>query len=177
MLIDIIFIILLIIAAVKGFSRGLIAGLFSFLAIIIGLAAAMKLSIVVSGWLQNSTNIAKQWLPFVSFAIVMIVVIILVRLGAKLIQKGVEFAMLGWLNKLGGVILYAFLFTTVFSIVLFYAVQMNIIKTETIQASRTYAYIQPFGPKALDLLGSVIPIFKNLFVDLENFFGSFVTKS
>lgn len=176
MFIDIIFLILLIIAAVKGFSRGLIAGLFSFLAIIIGLAAAMKLSVLVSSWLQNSTNIAKQWLPFISFVLVMIVVIILVRLGAKLIQKGVEFALLGWLNKLGGVILYALLFTAVFSIVLFYAVQMNIIKPEITQASRTYAYIQPFGLKALDLLGSVIPIFKNLFTDLENFFGSFVTK-
>lgn len=174
MAIDIVFIILLILAAIKGYSRGLIVGIFSFLAIIIGLAAAMKLSVVVSGWLQSSTGITKQWLPFVSFAIVLIVVILIVRWGAGFIQKGVEFAMLGWINKLAGILLYAFIYATIFSIVLFYAVQMHLINTETIQASHTYAYIQPIGPKALSLLGSIIPFFQNLFADLEKFFGSLV---
>ncbi len=176
MSIDIIFIILLIMAVVKGFRRGLIAGIFSFLAVVIGLAAAMKLSIIVSGWLQNSTHITQQWLPFISFAIVMVAVILLVKWVAGLIQKGVDFVMLGWINKLAGILLYVLLYTTVFSIILFYAVQMGVIKTETLQASRSYNFIQPFGPKALNILGSVIPVFKNLFEDLENFFGSLVSK-
>ena len=148
--------------------------IFSFLAIIIGVAAAMKFSVIVSGWLQNSTHINKQWLPFLSFLIVIIAVVILVRWVAGLLQKTVEAVMMGWLNRLGGIIFYVVLYVVVYSIVLFYATEINIIKPETIQASKTYTLIEPFGPKAVNILGNLIPIFKNLFTDLEAFFDSLV---
>ena len=159
-------------AVFKGYSRGLIVAIFSFLAIIIGLAAAIKFSVLVSGWLQTNTNIGAQWLPFISFAAVMIGVIILVRWIAKIIQASVELVMLGWLNKIGGIILYLLLYTMVYSIILFYATQMNILKSETVQASQTYALIEPWGPKVIEFMGSVIPVFKDMFQDLQNFFGT-----
>ena len=72
MVIDIITVILLAMALWKGYSRGFIVAIFSFLAILIGLAAAIKLSVIVTGWLSSSTNISKDWLPVISFAAVMI---------------------------------------------------------------------------------------------------------
>ncbi|HXL54844.1 MAG TPA: CvpA family protein, partial [Chitinophagaceae bacterium] len=146
MIIDIIFVILLAMALWKGYSRGFIVAVFSLLAIFIGLAAAIKFSVIVSGWLHNNTNIGTKWLPFISFLLVMIVVIILVRWIAGLIQAGIEFAMLGWLNRLAGIVLYAALYTMVYSILLFYATQMGIIKTETIKTSVTYNIVEPLGP-------------------------------
>ena len=172
MLIDIIFMVLIAMACLKGYRRGLIVAIFSLLAIIIGLAAAMKFSVVVAGWLQNSTHINKQWLPFLSFMIVIIAVVILVRWLAGLLQKSVEHLMIGWLNRLGGIIFYVVLYITVYSIVLFYATQINLIKPETIQTSKTYAVIEPFGPKAIDALGFLLPLFRNLFTELEQFFGA-----
>jgi len=172
MVIDIILAVLLAVACFKGYSRGLIVAVFSFLAIIIGLAAAMKLSVVVSGWLQNSTHISKQWIPFLSFLIVMIGVIILVRWVANLLQKSVEAVMLGWVNRIGGIIFYVALFVIAYSIVLFYATEINLIKPEVIQASKTYNLVEPFGPKAVNALGALVPLFKNLFTDLEAFFST-----
>jgi membrane protein required for colicin V production len=96
----------------------------------------------------------------------------LVRLGAKFIQKTVELAMLGWLNRLGGILLYAGLYILIFSILIFYADQLGFIKPETKNASVTYNYIQPLGPKLMDGLGKIIPIFKGMFADLEEFFDS-----
>jgi len=170
MLIDAIFIILMILAVFKGYRNGFIVAVFSFLAIIIGLAAAMKLSTVVAGWLQNSTHINATWLPFVSFTLIMIGVVILVRLGARLIQSTLEFVMLGWLNKLSGIVLYAALYITVFSVLLFYAGKINFIKPETFSTSRIYAFIQPWGPKAIELFGAVIPWFKGMFEELSDYF-------
>lgn len=172
MVIDIILLILLAIACFKGYTRGLIVAVFSFLAVIIGLAAAMKLSVVVGGWLQNSTHISKQWVPFLSFLIIMIGVAILVRWAANLLQKSVEAIMLGWLNRIGGIVFYVVLFVVAYSIVLFYATEINLVKPEVIQASKTYSLIEPFGPKAVNALGSLVPLFKNLFTDLETFFGT-----
>ncbi len=177
MIIDIIFVILLVMAIWKGYSCGFIVAVFSLLAIFIGLAAAIKFSVIVSGWLHNNTNIGTRWLPFISFLLVMIVVIILVRWIAGLIQAGIEFAMLGWLNRLAGIVLYAALYTMVYSIILFYATQMGIIKTETIKASATYNTVEPLGPKSIDMLGSLVPFFKNMFRDLENFFSSLASKA
>jgi membrane protein required for colicin V production len=176
MLIDLLYAVLLVIAIFKGIRRGFIIAIFSMLAFIIGLAAAMKLSTVVAGMLHNSTNISAKWLPFISFLVVFFVVVLLVRLLAKAIEKSVEFALLGWVNRLLGIVLYIALYTTIFSILLFYAVQLNLIKQETILASRTYSFIQPWGPYAINGLGAVIPWFKDMFGQLEEFFGNVSQK-
>ena len=176
MILDLIFVIILVLAVFKGYRRGLIVGIFSFLALIIGLAAAIKLSTIVAGYIGKAVNVSDQWLPIISFAVVFMLVVLLVRLGANLIERSIEIAMLGWVNKLGGILLYAALYITVFSIVIFYAEQIHLIKQETIQKSVSYSFVQPWGPKAINLLGSVIPWFKDMFGDLEKFFGTVSDK-
>jgi len=177
MIIDILLIVLLIMAIFKGYSRGLIVGIFSLLAVFIGLAAAMKLSLIVSDWLLTNTHIDKKWLPFLSFALVMLVVVLLVRWAASLIQTAVEHLMLGWINRIGGILLYSILYITVFSVALFYLTQMNIIRQETIASSRFYRYIQPVGPVAINAFGKLIPFFKDMFAKLEDFFGAIAQKA
>ncbi|HEU4470229.1 MAG TPA: CvpA family protein [Flavisolibacter sp.] len=170
MIIDIIVIALLIMAIVKGLRNGLVLAVFSLLAFIIGLAAALKLSAVVAAYLENSTNISQRWLPVLAFALVFFLVVLLVRLGAKAIEGVLQLAMLGWLNRLGGVLLYIILYLFIFSIILFYAYQLRIIKPETAEVSLTYRYIYPMAPQAMNVLGSVIPFFKDMFTRLEAFF-------
>jgi len=172
MIIDVLFIVLMIIAALKGFNRGLIVAVFSFIAIIVGLAAAMKFSAVVAGRLQNSMHIAAQWLPFLSFGLIMTIVILLIRMMANIIQKTTELVFMGWANRVGGIILYAIIYTTVFSVVLFFAEKMHLLQPETVKGSKTYAFVQPWGPKVIDGFGMIVPLFKDLFAQLERFFES-----
>lgn len=171
MILDIIVVVLIVLAVIKGFQRGLIVGLFSLVAIIIGLAAAIKLSAVVAGYIGKAVRVSDQWLPVISFAVVFIIVVLLVRLGANAIQRLVESVMLGWANRIGGAIFYIAIYITVFSVVLFYAEQLNIIQPATIERSVTYSFVQPWGPKAIDGFGSILPIFKDMFAELQEFFG------
>ena len=170
MFIDILFAILMVLAIFKGYKRGLVVGLFSLVAVIIGLAAAMKLSTVAAGYIGQAIKVSDQWMPIISFAIVFIIVVLLIRLGANLIEKTVEIAMLGWLNKIGGIVLYAVIYIIVFSVLLFYAGQMKLLQTATIEQSVTYSFVQPWGPKAINGIGAVVPIFRDMFGDLEHFF-------
>ena len=170
MILDIVVALFIILAVIKGYRQGLIVALFSVIAFMVGLAAALKLSVVVAGYIGNAVNISDKWLPIISFAVVFFIVVLLVRLGAKFIEKSVELAMLGWLNKLGGILLYAGLYILIFSILIFYADQLGFIKPETKNESVTYAYVQPWGPKLMEGLGKIIPIFKGMFKDLEDFF-------
>ena len=47
---------------------------------------------------------------------------------------------------------------------------MKLLQPETIQKSVTYSFVQPWGPKAINGLGSVIPVFKNMFGQTGKFF-------
>ena len=171
MLLDIVFAVVLVLAIIKGYQRGLVVGLFSLVSVIIGLAAAVKLSAAVAGYIGEAVKVSEEWLPVIAFAIVFIVVVILIRLGANAIEKAVEVVMLGWLNKLAGILLYVTIYTIVFSVLLFYAEQIKLIQPATIEKSLTYSYIQPWGPKVIDGLGSLIPFFKNMFDELSTFFS------
>jgi membrane protein required for colicin V production len=176
MFIDIIFAIIVVYACIKGYQKGLILALFSIIAFIIGLAAALKLSAVVAGWIGSNVSVSAKWLPFISFIVVFFGVVLLVRWGAKLIEKTMKVAMLGWLNRIGGIVFFAALYTIIFSIFIFYAEMLQLIKPDTIHASATYQYIQPWGPKVINGIGSVIPIFKDMFANLEDFFGGLSNK-
>ena len=176
MLLDIIFAVLIVFAVLKGYQRGLIIGLFSLVAVIIGLAAAMKLSVVIADYLGKAVNISDKWMPVVSFAVVFLLVILLIRLGAKLIEKTVEMAMMGWLNKIGGIILFAAIYITVFSVLVFYAEQLKLLQQDTIDKSVAYSFIQPWGPKAINGFGSIVPLFKDMFSTLEHLFDGVVTN-
>ena len=176
MFLDLALIIILILAVIKGYQRGLIVGVFSFVAIIIGLAAAMKLSTVVSGYIGETVKVSDEWLPVISFAVVFILVVLLIRLGANMIQKTVEISMLGWVNRLGGVLFYIAIYGIVYSVILFYAEQLKLLQPDTIEKSATYSYIQPLGPKVINGFASVVPVFKGMFTELQSFFDEVAQK-
>ncbi len=176
MLIDLVFAVLLVIAIIKGYQKGLIIALFSIIAFVIGLAAALKLSAVVASYLKDSVNVSAKWLPFVAFIIVFLVVVLLIRLGGKLIEKALQVVLLGWLNRIGGIILYAALYTIIFSIFIFYAEKLQLIQPSVIQASQTYSFIQPWGPVIMDNFGKLIPVFKDMFTGLGDFFSAISNK-
>ena len=176
-MIDLAFLIMLVFAVIKGIRKGLIIGIFSLIAFIIGLAAAMKLSSVVAAYLGDSTNISSRWLPVLSFLLVFILVVAIVNLGAKLLEKAAEALMLGAVNKIGGIFFYLFLETMIFSVILFFIVQLKWVKPETIAESKVYPYVQPIGPWVINGLGEVVPMFKNLFKDLQQFFEGLAEKA
>jgi len=176
MLIDLVFLILILLAVFKGLRNGLILAVFSLIGFIVGMALAVKLSTVATGYIGAAVNISERWLPLVAFILVFVAVVILVRLGASALQGVVEIAMLGWLNRLGGVVFYALLYIFVFSLILFYLTQVHFIKPATEAASVTYQYIEPLGPKVINGLSAVVPLFKNMFTELEAFFGGVFEK-
>ncbi len=166
----------MILAIIKGFQKGLIIAVFSVIAFIIGLAAALKLSAVVAAYLKENVSISAKWLPFIAFALIFFVVALLVRLGGKLIEKTFQAVMLGWVNRIGGIFLYAALYLIILSIFIFYAEKLRLLQPAAIQSSQTYNFIQPWGPVVMDNFGRLIPVFKDMFAELGDFFNSLSNK-
>lgn len=170
MIIDILLAILLCMAALKGYQKGLIVGLFSYLAFVIGLAAAMKLSTVAASRIGEIVKISDKWLPFIAFIAVLIGVIILVRWIAALIEFSVKKIMLGWANRLGGIVFFSMLYVAVYAIILFYLNQLRFIPASVVEQSAAFELIESFGRKALGATGIIIPAFRDMFHQLEGFF-------
>ncbi|MEP7106566.1 MAG: CvpA family protein [Ferruginibacter sp.] len=175
-MIDIIFAIVILIAIVKGYKKGLIIALFSIIALITGLAAALKLSAAVAVYLQHGLTVSSKWLPVISFALVFFLVVFLVHLGGKIIEKAFEMTFLGLANRLGGILLYIILYTIIFSVFLYYADKTNVFEAATIESSKTYPILRPLGPKLIDGLGKSVPLFKDVFIQLEGFFAGVSDK-
>ena len=164
------------VAVVKGWRNGLVVSAFSFAGLIIGLAAAIKLSAVVAMHLENSFNTSSRWLPLLSFILVLVLVGLLVRWLAKLLEGALKLAMMGWLNRLGGVLLYLILYTTVYSILLFYGAKSHLISAQNVADSKIYPVIASWGPSLIDFIAKFVPFFKNMFTELEDFFQKLSQK-
>ena len=183
MWIDVLWLLLMVMAIFKGLRQGFLLAVFSAVAFIIGLAAAIKLSATIAAWLEPAvsrpgsgthpapTHSSSHWLPVLAFLLVFLVVAIGVRWGARLLEKMVDLAMLGWLNKLAGILLYAFVYTIILSVCLFYVVQVHAISGTTLSSSMTWPRIRPWGPTVIDEFGNFVPWFKGMFARLEDFFG------
>ena len=171
MLIDLVFVVFMVWAIIRGYSRGLIIAVFSLLALIAGVAAAMKFSAITAAWLKSTVHTEARWLPVLAYLLVFLLVALLVRMGAGALQKTVEMAQLGWANRLAGMLLYAMVYTVVLSVALFYGEKIHLIAGQTIAASITYPFIRPWGHWVIDGIGRVIPLFSNMFYELEAFFA------
>jgi len=145
MLIDILFLGMMAIAVFKGITNGLIVAIFSIIGWILGIFAAFKFADVAAGYLKGSLDMSPKTLYILSFVIVFLVVMLLVHLGAKVIEKTVELAFMGWVNKLGGIFFYVLLYTLIFSVMIFFAEKVKLISNETIAASRVYPWVKPIA--------------------------------
>ena len=170
MAIDVLFIVFLLLAIFRGLKHGFVIAIVSGVAWIIGIAAAIKLSALVAGYGKTHIHLPPRWLPVLAFLLVFIAVVLGLHFIAKGIEKAVDLAMMGWLNKVMGVLLYAFLYITTLSVLLFYAVQIHSISPQNLSASVTYPYIRPWGRVTIDEFGKFVPWFQGMFTQLEDFF-------
>jgi membrane protein required for colicin V production len=52
-----------------------------------------------------------------------------------------------------------------------------LVRPEAIENSRVYTYVAPWGPKIIERLGKIIPLFKDMFAELETFFASLAKRA
>lgn len=170
MIIDIIFAVLMAIAVFKGYSRGVIVAALSFAGFFIGLIAAMQLSATAASYITAGTGSSGKWLPFLSFLLVFFIVAFLIRMVARLLQKSIEAIQLGWANRLSGILLYAIIFSIVYSVALYYVQKLHLLPQETLAASFVYPFLRDLAPSVLNGLGQVFPFVKNAVQVLQEFF-------
>src|SRR5450432_3707275 len=169
-MIDIIFYIVVILAIIQGCRKGLILALFSMICGLIGLAAAVKLSAVLATHMKKDLHMTSRWLPVIAFILVFVMVLLIIRWAGKLLEKLVQMVLLGWLNKLGGLLLFLILYLSIYSIMLFYGTKIQFISKQAVNDSHFYSLIAPLGPGVIRFITGFIPYGHDMFHALEGFF-------
>jgi membrane protein required for colicin V production len=172
MALDIVGILVLLVFFVRGYMKGLIVAAFSVLAILLGILCSLKLSQSFSAWLLEKGYVTSGWVQVVSYLVLFVGVVILVRLLARLLEKFAEGIMLGFVNGLFGGLLYAFLGAVLWSSLLWIAVHAHIITETATSTSKTYPFFKDIAPWFFEQAGKLLPFVKDTFTKLDHFFDT-----
>lgn len=176
MYIDIIFIFLVALACYKGIKKGFIRSVISITAFFIGFFIATKFAATVAVYLTKHQWVNNKWIPFLSFILVLALVYVAMNLLGKIIEKSAELIMLGWFNKLLGLLMYLLMYGLLYSMILYYLNQLHVLSDRQINASFFYNKLAPIAPIVLNHIGNWVPIFKNMIQQLEDYFKSVSNK-
>lgn len=176
MSIDILFAIFLLLAVFKGWSKGFLLAIVTFLSWVLGLAAALKCSAVLSRYLQIHFKATSYLWPVLSFILVFVLVTLAVHFLGRFLEQLLKIAQLGTLNRLFGILMYVCLFVLFFSVILWFLNQMSFLSPSLKAHSYVYPRVAPFAPLVIEELGKVFPVFHNIFKDLENIFAQAAEK-
>ncbi|SHF56572.1 membrane protein required for colicin V production [Mariniphaga anaerophila] len=148
--IDIILGIVLLVAAIGGFRKGLVSELASLAALILGIWGAIEFSYITSDFLTEHFNLETDYLNIISFVVTFVVIVILVHVVGSSVNKLIEVAMLGVLNKLAGLVFGILRSALVLSIVLLVFDKIDedvkIISNEAKAESKLYEPVRKLAP-------------------------------
>ncbi len=109
-ILDIILLVCFVPALIMGLKKGFIAQAVAIVSIILGVWLSSRFANMFSEWIGQYIHGSGQILRIVAFALIFVGVIFGLYLLGKVLEGTIKLVMLGWLNKLLGVI-FAFLKT------------------------------------------------------------------
>jgi len=99
---DIIVAALLAFSLYKGIKNGLFVEVASFISLLLGIYLAIKFSSLMTGIISKHVSWKPTNIQITAFILTFILVVIAIYFLAKILTGIADFAMLGWMNKLGG---------------------------------------------------------------------------
>ena len=144
----------------NGVRKGFIISLATLIALILGIWAAIHFSNYISVILEKNLHPSGTWLPILSFTLTFLLVLIMVMLIAKGLEKLVSLVGMGFVNHLAGGI-FGLLKGLLFASVLFFIVtsfdpKQKLITANAKEKSIFYGYVEKIFPRLMKLFGGEI---------------------
>lgn len=134
----------------RGFKKGLIISVASLVALVLGIYIAVHFASFFSGYIHAWFNPAPQYLKVITFAIVFLIIVILVRLLGWGLDRMIKSASLGFVNRILGalfnVLKWAFIVSAIISLFEGGSPTRNFIKEQTKEDSILYKPLSAVAP-------------------------------
>ena len=157
--------------AFMGFRKGLLLELISLLALVLGILLGLKLLDTALPVMREFIGDAGGLLPFVTFLVVFVAIVLGVRVLGLLLKKVIDFTPFGLFDNILGGVLGALKWCIALSLLLYVSSMAGItITEETASGSVVYPVVQKTTPYALDILSYIMPFIKSLLSSLKEHF-------
>ena len=155
----------------QGFRKGLMLEIVSIVALVLGFILALKFLTSAIPVVQDFIGSAHGLLPFITFILVFIFVILGVRALGLLLKKIIDFTPFGTFDNVLGGVLGGLKWCLSISLVLYIATMAGIgVSDATIKESVIYPFVQKSTPLALDVMGYMLPFVKTIVTTLKGLF-------
>lgn len=158
-IIDAIILICLIPALIQGLRKGLISQAISIVSLIAGIWASARFADIVTAWVSQYITASDQILKIVAFALILIVVFLALGLLGRLLESILNFAFLGWLNRLLGAVFSLMKALLILGLVILLFSSLNsslgLVKPEVLADSALYRPLK-------ELADTIFPFIKNM---------------
>lgn len=158
-ILDAIILIALIPAIIQGIRKGFISQAISIISIVVGIWASARFASIVTAWVSQYITASEQVLKIVAFALILVFVFLVLGLLGKLLESVLKLVMLGWVNRLLGVVFSLMKAFLIIGLIIIAFNSLNssfgIVKPEVISDSVLY------GPLK-NLADAVFPYIKNM---------------
>ena len=143
-----------------GIKNGLVKQLVALAVLYFGITLSLRFSAPVGEWVVEHTGISEFWGKAISFILIFFAVALVLSLFGRILEKIIQISLLGWLNKLLGIVMTFCIFALLLSVIVYLVDSANnileFIPKEKLEESRFY-------PALLDLSQQLFPRFKDLF--------------
>lgn len=153
---DIILVIPLIWFIYRGFTKGLIIEFASLVGLVLGIWAAINFSYFAADILESYVDLEQKYISIIAFIITFIIVVILIYLIGKILERFINLLALGFLNKLlgafFGLIKAAFILSIIILIINSFDKNKSIITSKLREGSILYKPIASLVPTIIPKL-------------------------
>lgn len=154
----------MLIGAWSGYKEGFLMELISLVAIFVGVLIGFKLMGLGMLFLEERFNADKRTLPYISFGVIFIIVVILVRFLGSWVKHSIDKSFLGTVDQAMGALLGGFRTMFMLSIALWIVDSLRIsLRSEWTEDSWLYPFVATLAPRTVDWIGGFLPVFKEIF--------------
>jgi membrane protein required for colicin V production len=162
--IDIVILLLLLLGAYKGYTKGLLLEIIGILAFFVALVAGFKLLHWAMEVLSTQINISESLLPYIAFLVLFAAIVIGINIMGRALKKILDMTFFGTFDNMAGAIIGLFKWALGISVLIWLLNTLEVeLPSEALASSYTYGLLQPFAPQLFSTLGEVLPSTENLF--------------
>ena len=166
--VDIILLIILGLGAIQGFRKGLIMEIVSIVAFVLAIIGGFQLLHTGIDLLRDYFHLAGKMLPYLSFLIIFIGIIILINLLGKAVNNVLDMTLLRSFDNFVGAVLGIVKWTFGLSVLIwiFTYFEINILENY-VDNTIIYPMVSSFAPKVVEYIAVFLPFADDIFSSVE----------
>ncbi len=150
-----------------GFRKGLLLEIVGILAFVLGIIGGFKLMELGMTYLDDYFEDFDHLLPFISFLVIFLAILLLVNLVGKAVKKVMDMTLLGGVDKFAGAIVGLAKWAIGLSLVLWLTQNFGIMLPGQDEDLVLYPYLAELGPNLIKSMSVILPFAEEMIESIK----------